>query len=236
MLARKAGFSSRSLIAEIFGGRRVPSYKAFVRLAALIGLSRAERDHLRGLIIRDYPKFDRSVDRASVELLLRKNRERLRPPKRKKLDRPVTAGNRLQYWPRVYAAAGGGKTAQEIAALVRLPDATVKDALAELVTAGLLSLEGDHYASDEAHVVLDPLLHRKIIESSILAECRNLPDTLRARYDDPQQLIFSGALMIRAENLEKLKHRLKSEFTKAIDQYFDAEGDVVVSFHGLVLK
>jgi hypothetical protein len=135
----------------------------------------------------------------------------------------------------VYAAAGR-KTAAEIAALVRLPEASVRETLAELAAAGLVTPEGDRYVSDEAHVVLEPTLHRRIVESSLLADCRDLTESLPKRYDDPEQMIFSGALMIRAENLEKLKRRLKSEFTKAIDQYFDAEGDAVVSFHGLVLK
>lgn len=225
------------MLAEVFAGKRAPSYRVFTKITVLLGLSRAEREHFRYLVVRDHPRFDRTVDTARIEALLKRSRANLRPARHRRLAKPLGERRGLEHWPRVFAAAGERRTVSEVSARARLPETIVREALGGLAEVGLVAREGnDVFVSESAHVTLDPALHREIIERSLLADCASLPGTIRARYDDPEQFVFSGAIAIRPENLVKLKRRLKSEFTRAIDEYFDAEGEAVVSLHGLVLK
>jgi hypothetical protein len=125
---------------------------------------------------------------------------------------------------------------RDLQARLGLPENILNQVLSQMEKVGLVSIQGDDYVSDPAHLVLDPILHRKIIERSLVSELGEFLSTIQSRYDDPDQLVFTGSLSIRTRNLTKLKQRLKRDLTQTIDEYFDPSGDCVVSLHGLLLK
>lgn len=234
-LADKIGFSSRSVLSEIFSGKRVPSYKAFLRLTSALGLSRAEKELLAYLIARDYPKFDRTVGAEKIDSIIDRAKARLSTKRRQEIRTPL-AGARLGRWPKVYSAIGKGCGDAEIAKRTGLPEAIVSQVLRELADAGLIEKQGNRYRSSEEHLTLDPRLHQKVVESFLLEELSGLPKSVSERYADPEQLVFGAALSIRRENLGKLKRHLRQTLTQAIDQYFDSDGDTFVTLAGLLLK
>lgn len=228
LLAKKWGMASKSLVAEILNGRRRPSYRAFAHITRSLEFTPNQRELLRLLITRDDPKFS-SQPVKDIDFAITQARNKLRNRKSSELTRALQNEKYLETWPKVYSVVGKESSLESIVHLANRPMNEVQTILDALVRVGLIERTESRYHSFEHHVTLDPALHRKMIEAFIHTELTRLIPQLHSIYEDPEQMLFGGAFMVKKKNLPAMKKKLKTYLSKFIDDHYDSDGDTVIS-------
>lgn len=241
ILAKAWGVSSRSLVSEILNGNRPPSFKVFLKLCRYLKFEAMEKELLRQMLVRDDPKFDRSVDFTKVESTIESLKKKLsvvRTRRYTSVMKPpsIKASDSIELWPRIYSAIGKETTLAEISARVQVSAKKVAPALDAMVEAEFIERIGENYGSPEQYAILHTQLHQKMIEAFIAHEMRNTLSRMSEVFSDSEQLTFGAALMIKKSNLPALKNQLKKLLHQFAAQNYDEDGDTVISLIQLMLK
>ncbi len=228
--ARRAGFSARSYVREVFQGKKALTLKALPAFAKALGMKKEERELFRCLIAIENPQFDPTVSPENAKKSLQVKNETLkRRLARGRVGASLSSLSRIESWPRVYVALGNGREFPEIQAATKLTTLHLERTLKEMAEAKLIRCRGDRYEPTSPHLVLDPSIHSEMIASHFQAVLTDAIDGSKMNFRDPEKLYFVSSFGVRKDRLPELKAKLIETLLRFVDDSEDSQNEEIVS-------
>ncbi len=233
--ARRAGFSARSYVREVFQGKKSLSIKALSPFAQAFGFNREERELMRSLFALENPDFIPALplEKARAQIEKKKRANEIKG-QRKQYAEPIrmpspTHQKTLKYWPLVFAALGIEKTTHGLVMKLGLAPKLVTMTLQSMQAAGLVQELQGEWSVVHRHVLLDPNLHGEMIRDHFQDVVQKSIRKSRKNFSDSEQLYYVASFGVRKERLPELKLQLIETLTRFMESCDDGREDEIVS-------
>jgi uncharacterized protein (TIGR02147 family) len=229
MIARRAGFSSRSFPRDVATGARKITLSSLYPMIKGLGLQGDLAEFFKTLVAIEHPETRTvQVDKIKLERKLTNLRDRLR------VSRSIAASDpyRFEFFPIVYAACGEknqGTSLREIQKKTSLPEDIIKTTLANLIEMKIVSYKGTKYFPTDSHFFFDGMKQSQAFKKFFQYLIRRAGDEASSDFANDKKLFFTSCLSVKESRLIELRNQLKQVLLEYVDAAESSDGEKIIS-------